>query len=253
MKAIYAVIFGILSIYAWNYMLIQSAQKGLLFLVYIMVGFLVVSVHYGNKKPNAKKSAELTLITALILSSLEMASASILFSNLLLFAVMDIALKIALTMAGGFLFYLFQKSFESNRKFLFGDLSVLSRRLASLIIDSNILLLIFGAITLTRPFFKLQPIVDQALIIIIIFSYKSVQEAQFGQTPGKKLMGISVRCNPLQACLRNIPIILLFLAPSTSGILLNAIYFVILIDLIMIFTGRRLFDFVSGTSIETVS
>ncbi|HLD41774.1 MAG TPA: hypothetical protein VJB06_01965, partial [archaeon] len=94
MKAIYAVIFGILSIYAWNYMLIQSAQKGLLFLVYIMVGFLVVSAYFGNKKPNVKKSFELTLITALMLSSLEIASASILFSNLLLFAIIDVILKI---------------------------------------------------------------------------------------------------------------------------------------------------------------
>lgn len=252
MKSIHAVIFGILSLYAWNYLLIQSSQKGLLTFFYFLAGFLVMAVYSGHKKPMFKNAILLPLLTAVILSVLDIVSIGIFSSTLLLIAIADSLLKIAVTVFGGILFYGFHPFLNSKKEFLFGDLQTLSRRIVSALIDLSILLIIFAGLTLATALVRLPGAIDGILIIVVIFSYKVIQEAQSGQTPGKKLMSISVKCGPAQAAIRNIPIVLLFLAPYTSGILLNLVYIIILIDLIMIFTGKRLFDFLSGTSIRVL-
>ncbi len=249
MKVLQSVVLGIISLYTWNYLLLQSSQKSLLFLAYVLTGFFVMCLYSGHRKSAFKNCIVLPVLLALALSAIDIASIAILSSRFLLVGLIDTALKIAFALLGGILFYIAQKTFDTHRKFLFGDLKTLPRRITSGLIDVNILLIIFGGLTLITSFIKLSQSIEGILIILVIFSYKAVQEWQSGQTFGKKIMGISVKCNPIQACARNMPFAPLFLAPYTSGILLNVIYLTILIDLIMIFTGRRLFDFISGTKV----
>ena len=252
MRPIVAILFGIVMIYIWNFLLVQIGAKPFLWAAYLMLGLLVPVVYSGSEKPSIKAPIFLVLFFVLGVSAADIALTGVLFTSLLLITLADTLVKLAVSFAGlGLYLLLAYKAFHSENKILFTSSGTLVRRLLAALLDLNIILLIFGALTLASFLLPLGQLAIAAGTVLIVFAYKTSYEAQFGQTPGKKILGISVQ-NPtiLKASIRNIPIGLLFAAPALGPAATAILYPIIFIDFILILTGKRLFDWAAGTSVE---
>lgn len=250
MKPLLCVVFAILLVYTWNYMLTQIGAKTLLWAVYIMAGFLVPAAYNGIEKPKIKTNLSMVLFFSLGISIVDIAITSLLFTKLALITLADAAVKLAISFAGATIYILAQKTFASEKKILFTTSGILIRRLTAGLLDMNILVIIFAALTAASFLIQLSQVVIATGTVLIVFAYKAAHESQFSQTPGKKIVGLSVKCTIPKAAIRNIPFALLFAAPALGHQGAQIIYSIVFADLLLFFTGKRLFDWLAGTSIK---
>jgi len=250
-----AFILCLLLVYVWGFFLAAGGAWQMLPVSYVLVGITFCSIFF-RKGRGIREYIYLSLAFGLFVGIVDISITALTFPGLFLLSLIDMGLKIALSVVGGFAFFMLSKAYISKRKIFKTDLGILSRRLVAALIDWNAVLLIIMALSLTA---LLSPTLGSNLVFIVsietfvIFAYKVVQEAFDRTTIGKRITGIKIKGNPWQAMIRN-SILVLFgitMFPQVmSHPLVNIIYVLMLGDIILFFTGRRLFDIIAGTSIE---
>ncbi len=252
MKLPLAIIVGVLLIYSWDAFLLEASLRQALVVFYIVTGFAAVALYKPLGKSAFREVIFFGCLLGASISLVDILVSSVFIKTILNLQLTGSAIKIFTITSGSMIFWAFQKNFYSTKSALFTSLGLLSRRITAGIIDIQIILLIITGLDILFSQFRMGQEIVLAMTIIVIFSYKAAYEAQYRQTPGKKLLGIKVSCSPIGAALRNIHIVFFFIAPYT-GWISNILYLVVLIDTILFFTGKRLFDWLARTHMELSS
>jgi len=168
----------------------------------------------------------------------------------------SLALELGLGLIGGVAAFALRLGFSIKRKWIFTSVGVLLRRLAAGAIDISVIIIMAVLLDIVaKPVFEAEPALPLAIIAAVAIFYKIYPEWLDGATPGKTATGIRVEYpksgnRAFSAVVRNIPWVLftaLFFSPTEP--LLTTIYVVLLAELVALFTGRRIFDYLSGTRI----
>ncbi|GEM_PF-5060860 len=243
----------LLLVIVWGQLLAVMGMGGFLFLAYLMSGFFLSSLFYSRSRTPIQYAC-LSVGFGLFVGVIDISLAAFAVPELALLSLADMAVKAAFSAAGGLLFFLASRPYHSGRRLLKTDAGTLSRRIVAALVDCNIMLLLILLLSLmSLPF----PSLSTTTFIVsvettVIFCYKAIYEAVDRKTIGKKLTGIEVRGRPWQALLRNSILILFGISmfPQVAGSwAVNIIYLLMAADLVLFFTGRRLFDIIAMTSV----
>ena len=252
-------LFGIITIYIWSIFLNIGNLSVILPIIYLLTSY-VISIGIFKKGAKLKNILKLSIGFSIIVSIMDIFFTSIFSSNLFWISIMDIPLKIIFCVSGGLLFNFLNKHFHSKRKIFFSNLGILLRRVTAAFIDFNIILMLIGLIGISMGALEtlnfVEPTNEMFIVTIetvLILIYKIIYENRYGYTIGKKFVSLKVKGNLLQIILRNLNLLLfgisMFSFIGTSSAM-GVIALILLVDSVLLFSGKRLFDFLANTSVK---